>query len=144
MSLNHPKLLVVDDEPAITSIASHYLKSSGFQNVETANDPQAVLGIVARFQPDVLLLDISMPGVSGLEILESLTQSVMEDSLAVIMVTNMNDEHTKRKALILGAVDFISKPFDQNQLADAVSQALQGLPNRSFIIEASKPVVRKN
>ena len=130
------RILIVDDEPAVTQMLQFHLQQAGFLHVQTVNDPTNAINRVSEFKPDVLLLDISMPNMDGLQVLEELTDLVMEDSISVIMVTSCEQEHIKRKALILGAQDFISKPVDGGELVSRVTQSLAGRPNRDFILSA--------
>jgi len=139
MSTKESKILLVDDEPVITKTISHYLKLAGFTNILTENSPLNVVNIIGQYEPNILLLDISMPELDGLKILEQLSSRVIDDSLTVIMVTSSEEDYMKRKALILGACDFISKPVNPKELVARVESALLGRPNLDFILHSLPP-----
>lgn len=139
MNLKSKRILIVDDEATVTTVLSLLLKKAGFAFVETLNDPLKVTQYVLENKPDVLLLDISMPQLDGLKILEELGDLVVDDSLTVIMVTASEEEYVKRKALILGACDFIPKPVNKDELATRVENALLGRPNSEFILNSLPP-----
>ncbi|MGI9519369.1 MAG: response regulator [Pirellulaceae bacterium] len=139
MNVLEKRILLIDDEPLITRTLHAYLTAAGFVYVEILNDPLQVPAKIAEFDPDILLLDISMPEVDGLKILERLGDRVVDDDLTVIMVTSMEADYVKRKALILGACDFISKPVDPDELVRRVNDALSGRPNHDFILNTLAP-----
>ena len=117
----------------------HYLTQTGFTEISTLNNPLEVHSFVLEHRPDLLLLDISMPQINGLKVLEQLGDLVVDDSLTVIMVTSSEEDYVKRKALILGACDFISKPVDSSELARRVENAILGKPNSDFILNSLPP-----
>ena len=118
------KIMIVDDEPINIKVVQKYLKLAGYQHVIGVNDPYAVLGGIAREQPDLVLLDVMMPGVSGLEILSQIRADARWAFLPVIIVTAADNEETKLKALALGATDFLGKPVNGTELAPRVRNAL--------------------
>jgi len=130
------RILLVDDEPVITKTLSKYLQMAGFSNVRSLNDPLLVEQEMKDFNPQLMLLDISMPGLDGLKILERLSDRVIDDSLTVLMVTSTEDDYMKRTALILGARDFISKPVDPDELVSRVDDAFAGKPNLEFLLHS--------
>lgn len=136
MSPKESPILLVDDEPVITRTLCHYLKLAGYSNVRPENDPLQVVSVIGEFEPKVLLLDISMPQLNGLKILEQLSDRIVDDSITVIMVTSSEEEFVKRKALILGACDFISKPVNPRELVERLENALAGRPNLEFILRS--------
>ena len=101
-------LLVVDDEPKICEFLSTFFASRGFQ-VRVACSGHEALKLVSRQAPDYLLLDIHMPDMSGLEVLE-LVKELCPD-VKVIMATAAEDDETVEKAFRLGAVGYVTKPF---------------------------------
>ena len=118
------KIMIVDDEPINIKVVQKYLKLAGYQHVIGVTDPYAVLGGIAREQPDLVLLDVMMPGVSGLEILSQIRADARWAFLPVIIVTAADNEETKLKALELGATDFLGKPVNGTELAPRVRNAL--------------------
>ncbi len=139
MDLKTKSILIVDDEPVVTQMLSFYLNKAGFSSIQTLNEPLEVVDFVMREKPDLLLLDISMPKLDGLKILEQLGNLVVNDSITVIMVTSAEQDYLKRKALILGACDFIGKPVDPVELGTRVENALLGRPNSDFILNSLPP-----
>jgi DNA-binding response OmpR family regulator len=112
------KILIVDDEPAIIKIVSVKLRISGF-DVVTASDGQRALDLVNTESPDVMLLDVLMPGVDGFEVLQKL-RSVSQLPVIVFSARAENGH----KALSLGADDFISKPFDVSEMVIRIEKLL--------------------
>ncbi len=139
MSDREARILLVDDEPVITKMLNHHLKLAGYANVRSENNPLNVVDVIDEFQPRILLLDISMPHLDGLKILELLSSKVIDDSITVIMVTSSEEDYTKRKALILGACDFIGKPVNPRELVTRVENAIAGRPNLDFILHSLPP-----
>jgi len=118
------KLLVVDDEPGICDILKKTFGLIGF-TVLTATDGKTALSIVEKEKPRVVLLDIRMLGISGLEVLKEIKK--MDNCIKVIMVTVMDDENTKKEAKKLGADDFITKPFMSDYLEEVVRNKIAEL-----------------
>lgn len=102
-----PKILVVDDEPKIVKIARDYLERAGFR-VVTASDGPAVLPAVRAEKPDLVVLDLALPGQDGLDVTRALRR---ESDVPVIMLTARADEADRLIGLELGADDYITKPF---------------------------------
>lgn len=119
-----PKVLVVDDEPNILLSLEFLMQQAGF-DVATAEDGEQALAQLDHTQPDLLLLDISLPGISGFEVLEQLRSQTNYQSLPIIMLTAHGREVEKEKGLALGADDYITKPFSTRQLVDKVKALLQ-------------------
>lgn len=107
------RVLVVDDEPFVREVLSRFLSERGYQ-VDVAEDGQAALDLIRADAPDIVLLDLKMPRLGGLELLRILRDDGAE--LAVITISGHADEDTARESLDLGAADFINKPFDLEYL----------------------------
>lgn len=112
------KVLVVDDEPEVRLVLSEFLESRGFE-VATAESGAKALAIVDEVSPQVVLLDVTMPEMDGVETLKRLT--ALKPGLPIIMVTANADVDITSKLLALGAADYIPKPFDLDYLGQAVS-----------------------
>ncbi len=112
-----PKIMIVDDEDNMREDISRLLQMKGYETV-TANSAGEALSKFLVENPDLILLDIRMPEVDGLECLRQIKE-LKKDAL-VIMVTCVTDIDTAKKALRLGAVDFLVKPVDLNALETAI------------------------
>lgn len=119
-------VFVVEDEPAIQSLVSDYLRQSGFA-VETCGDGKEALGIIeARAQSgasfDLIVLDVMLPGLDGLEVCQRVRQFSM---VPVVFLTARHDEIDRLLGLRLGADDYISKPFSPRELVARVEAILR-------------------
>ncbi len=115
------KILVIDDEPSILNLVSAYLKPEGFE-VYTAADGNAGLKAARAFKPDLVILDLMLPGMDGIELLTRLRR---ESDVYVIMLTARTDETDKIVGLSVGADDYVTKPFSPRELTARVKAALR-------------------
>jgi two-component system OmpR family response regulator len=114
-------ILVVDDEPKIAALARDYLEHAGF-TVAVAADGRAALDAVRRARPDLLVLDLGLPKLDGLDV----TREIRRDSsLPIIMLTARDDELDKVLGLELGADDYLTKPFSPRELVARVRAVLR-------------------
>jgi two-component system, OmpR family, alkaline phosphatase synthesis response regulator PhoP len=114
-------ILVVDDERKIVDLARDYLEHAGFL-VRTAGDGPTALEVVRRDKPDLVVLDLGLPGLDGLDV----TRRIRRDSnLPVIMLTARDDELDKLVGLELGADDYLTKPFSPRELVARVRAVLR-------------------
>ncbi|MDX1493189.1 MAG: response regulator [Longimicrobiales bacterium] len=123
----HPgKILIVDDdEPLLRSLRRLFTRE-GYHTPETTSDPTKALQIFREWSPDLVMLDIHMPEVDGLEILRRLRKvGDPEDLIPVIVFSGDRDRDTRRKALELGATDFLTKPLDTTETLVRVRNALR-------------------
>jgi DNA-binding response OmpR family regulator len=107
-----PVVLVVEDEPAIASAVAHRMRAEGWQ-VETAPDGLSGVAAAARLHPDVIVLDVMLPGMDGLEVCRRVQA---ERPVPVIMLTARDDETDMLVGLGVGADDYITKPFSMREL----------------------------
>lgn len=117
-------ILIVDDNPTNLSVLSQALKNAGF-SVRVAEDGQTALQLVARKQPALILLDISMPGMDGFETCQRLKSDRNTARIPIIFMTAFTDTENKVKGLSLGAVDYIGKPFEKEEVIARVRVHLQ-------------------
>ena len=103
------RVLVVDDEPEAVELLREFLSAKGYE-VITASDGDEALRKVKEERPHLILLDILMPKMDGLEVLRQLRQ--IDKEVSVIMITAVNEEAIGRQAMELGAFDYIVKPLD--------------------------------
>ena len=112
-----PRVLVVDDEPVAVELLHAFLADKGLE-VLTASDGEEALRQVKEHRPHLILLDVRMPKLNGLEVLKRVRE--IDHEVGVIMVTAVNEEETGREALKLGAFDYITKPLDLPYLERAL------------------------
>jgi DNA-binding response OmpR family regulator len=115
------KVLVVDDDTSIVDLLSSYLRTEGFE-VETARDGSAALARARRWRPDVVVLDIMLPGLDGLEVLRRLRG---ESPAYVVMLTAKAEETDKVVGLSVGADDYVTKPFSPRELTARIRAMLR-------------------
>lgn len=114
-------ILVVDDEPVLLQTVRVYLEQAGF-TVQTTADGGAVLALARALHPDLIILDIMLPGMDGLDILTRLRR---ESSVYVLMLTARAEESDKVVGLTLGADDYLTKPFSPGELVARVKAILR-------------------
>lgn len=115
------KILVIDDEPSIVNLVSSYLKAEGYE-VLTASDGPSGLKSARVFRPDLILLDVMLPGMDGIELLSRLRR---ESDVYVILLTARTEETDKIVGLTVGADDYVTKPFSPRELTARVKAALR-------------------
>lgn len=115
------RVLVVDDVPAVQELLREYLESEGYM-VEVAGNGSDALRRLPEVRPDVVLLDILMPGLSGISVLKQIRATY--PGVRVIMVSGIGEEQTSKDALALGAVDYVTKPIDFSYLGWALETCL--------------------
>ena len=121
------KILVVDDESQTREFLAEVLREHGFETkaVESGNE---ILSVLSSFTPHLVLLDYSLPGKSGVEIIKILRASETYHQLPIIMVTGLDREDEKVAALELGADDYVVKPFSSKELAARIRAVLRRAP----------------
>jgi two-component system alkaline phosphatase synthesis response regulator PhoP len=119
--MSESKILVVDDEPGIVSTVRAFLEREGYV-VQTAADGPSALQLARTFAPDLIILDIMLPGMDGLEVLRRLRQ---ESEAYVLMLTARSDETDKLIGLTVGADDYLTKPFSPRELVARVKAILR-------------------
>jgi putative two-component system response regulator len=118
------KILIVDDEPINIKVVKKHLQGYGYTNFHTTTEPKRVIDLARAERPDIVLLDIMMPEVSGIEILDQLRKDNELQRVPVVILTAVGDARIKKKALELGATDFLTKPVDPSELVLRVGNAL--------------------
>ena len=121
------KILIIDDEPSILNLVSAYLKPEGYE-VLTAADGNAGLKAARAFKPDLILLDVMLPGLDGIELLSRLRR---ESDVYVIMLTAKTEETDKIVGLSVGADDYVTKPFSPRELVARIKAAFRRLDSSS-------------
>lgn len=120
------KILIVDDEPVNVRALSQILSRAGYGRLETTTDPSLVAALYQGYQPDLLLLDLHMPGLDGFAILEQLAPLIPPNAYFPILILTGDDRtETKRRALSMGAKDFLTKPFDLTEVLLRIRNLLE-------------------
>jgi two-component system alkaline phosphatase synthesis response regulator PhoP len=117
------KVLVIDDEESILNLVTSYLEKEGYQ-IATATDGLSGLKAARTFKPDIVVLDIMLPEMDGIELL---TQLRRESNVYVIMLTAKTEETDKIVGLSVGADDYVTKPFSPRELTARIKAALRRL-----------------
>jgi len=120
----HSRILIVDDEPLNLSLIEHSLKGNGY-NLRLMNNPVEALQVLTHEDYDLIMLDIKMPDMDGVEMLEAIKQNESIKNIPVLMLSAMDDFGTIKKCMESGAIDYISKPFKKMLLTSRVASCLR-------------------
>jgi two-component system, OmpR family, response regulator ResD len=131
-------VLVVDDEPTIAEVVSRYLERAGYE-VDSAGDGKLALELAARSRPDLVVLDVMLPGIDGLEVMRRL-RDLSPDHIAIIMLSAKGEESDRVVGLRLGADDYMVKPFSPAELVARVDAVLRRIDTTTD----SEPPLRFN
>ncbi len=118
------KILVVDDSTTNVVLLEAILDEKGY-TIETALNAKEAYSIIDRETPDLILLDLLMPKISGFEFLEEIRKNQKTKNTPVIVVSALTDEDNIDKILKMGAIDFVKKPIDLQYLVERVESVLQ-------------------
>ena len=121
----HRRILIVDDEPQITRVLRTSLSSQGY-DIRVANDGETALEILKDWMPDLVVTDLAMPNMDGLELCRRLRG---KSQLPIIVLSVRGEERTKVQALDAGADDYVTKPFGMNELLARVRANLRRSPS---------------
>ncbi len=120
------RILVIDDEADVTELVAYNLKAKGFE-VETLNDPNGSIGAARSFMPDLVILDVMMPDLNGVQICRMLRADPKLKKVPVIFLTAKAEEADRIQGLEVGADDYVSKPFSTKELMLRVQTILRRL-----------------
>ena len=120
------RILVVDDEPDITALVAYHLAKTGYR-VSTATNGADALRSAREERPDIVVLDLMLPGLSGYEVLAELRKRDETRDVGVILLTARREEADRIRGLSLGADDYLTKPFSPHELALRVAALLRRL-----------------
>lgn len=140
-ALLHAKILVVDDEPAIVMMLEDLLNAAGFTTVRSTTDARQVVAVYQEWQPDLILLDIHMHPLDGLEVMAQL-RPVEQDYLPILVLTGDTTQAMRQRALAVGAKDFLNKPFDPIEALTRIRNMLEvrllrnALRDHNMLLEA--------
>jgi two-component system phosphate regulon response regulator PhoB len=130
------RILVVDDEPDITALVAYHLARAGYR-VSTATNGQDALKSAREERPDVVVLDLMLPGVSGYEVLRELRQRPETREVGVILLTARREEADRVRGLSLGADDYLTKPFSPQELTLRIAAILRRLAAPAVVAGSS-------
>jgi two-component system alkaline phosphatase synthesis response regulator PhoP len=133
--MSKAKILVVDDESSILNLVTSYLRAEGYTYYSAVDGPSA-LKAARAYKPDLIVLDIMLPGMDGIEVLSQLRR---ESDVYVIMLTAKSEETDKVIGLSVGADDYLTKPFSPRELMARIKAALRRL--RTGVDSASGQVI---
>ena len=123
-NIRNRKIMIIDDDEVNVIAVRQQLKKFGYENFVTCTDARKALPIIVEQRPDIVLLDVQMPHVNGLEILLAINMSPELSKIPVVMLTAETDKKIKLAAIELGANDFLTKPLDITDLVSRVRNAL--------------------
>lgn len=129
----NPRIVIIDDEPINIRVVRRMLMLVGYEQFFTTTEPGAAMELIRSSQPDVVLLDIMMPAISGLDILRMLREDDDFVDLPVIILTAATDRETKLEALRLGATEFLTKPVDSTELEARLRNVLKVKAHQDWI-----------
>jgi two-component system chemotaxis response regulator CheY len=122
MSNNSKKILIVDDSAVIRKAIASYISDYDITIVGTANNGGTALKMFKKYNPDIVTLDITMPGIDGFKVLDRMIQ--MNSDAQIMVVTALSDKSTGLRALKIGAKSYITKPFRAEKLRQAFQRLL--------------------
>ncbi|WP_042372293.1 response regulator transcription factor [Streptacidiphilus neutrinimicus] len=118
------RILVVDDDPTVAEVVSGYLQRAGYA-VDRAVDGRAALERAAALHPDLVVLDLMLPEIDGLEVCRRLRAEPLSQAVPIVMLTAKGDEHDRILGLELGADDYVTKPFSPRELVLRIQSVLR-------------------
>ncbi|RPI05311.1 MAG: response regulator [Ignavibacteriae bacterium] len=116
-------ILVIDDEPSWLKITSHILQHKGY-DVLTAGSGAEALNALATFQPDIIFSDVRMPDMNGFDLVDHLKRNPATSSTPVVFFSAIDDYDARKVARTLGAVDYLIKPFNEDEVSSVLSKHL--------------------
>lgn len=128
------RILIVDDEPDVTELVGYHLRSKGYA-VEALNNPTQSIARIRAFQPDLVILDVMMPEISGIQICRMLRADPKTKAIPVVFLTARAEEADRVLGLEVGGDDYICKPFSNKELL----LRIQGLLRRSAGADEEQP-----
>jgi len=119
------KILIVDDQIDIVELLEMILKRAGYSNIVGTMDSRTVLDLYVEHRFDLILLDIRMPHLDGFQVMERLSGAIANDYLPILALTARQDMETRMKAIKAGAKDFVTKPFDYDEVLNRIKNMLE-------------------
>ncbi len=136
IAVEHNLILIVDDEPRNLLLLDRALAAAGFEHVYTTTDPRQVLSLARELSPDLIVLDLHMPGIDGFDLMGEITREFPQERyLPILVLTADATERAKRRALSAGAHDFLTKPFG---ITEAILRIRNLLETRTLYIQLER------
>jgi CheY-like chemotaxis protein len=120
------RILIVDDNPTNLKLVAYLVKAQGY-DVETASDADAAVAAIAAVPPDLILMDLQLPGVDGLELTRRLKADPATRAIKIVAVTAYAMKGDQEKALAAGCDDYVTKPIDTRALPQVIARHLEGV-----------------
>ncbi|WP_409028983.1 response regulator [Gracilimonas sediminicola] len=117
-------ILIVDDTPANLRLLSHVLTKEGYEYIEASNGHEAI-ELAKKHEPDLILLDIMMPDISGFEVVKRIKSNQLLEDTPVIFLSSLSDTEDKVQGFKYGGVDYITKPFQKEETLARIKTHLQ-------------------
>jgi response regulator RpfG family c-di-GMP phosphodiesterase len=136
-------IMIVDDEEYNILVVRRHLRQAGYQNFITTTDPTSVMTMLSDCTPDLVLLDVMMPEISGLELLQMMRGDDKFPHIPVIILTASSEAHIKLEALELGATDFLAKPVDASELVLRIRNTLLIKEHQDYLSHYNSELERK-
>ena len=121
----HARILIVDDEHIYVELLRRLLERAGFSRIESTNDSREAVDLYLKFRPDLIVLDLHMPHLDGLEVMDELNKIAEASYLPILMLTGDDTQEAKRDALSRGAKDFLNKPFHTDEVLLRIGTLLE-------------------
>ena len=135
--MDNKKILVVDDQPGNVFLLQDRLNREGFE-VITAYDGTSGIKVAREQNPDLILLDIMMPGIDGFEVCREISSNNYTNHIPIILVTALNSSEDTQKGFDCGAFDYIKKPFNKIELLARIKAAVRFTETKKLLIELEK------
>lgn len=136
-TLENPKVLIVDDQPFFVTMLKDQLSLMGYEVLAAYSGTEA-LKLAMKNQPDLILLDVVLPDIDGFKVCHSIKSSPQTDHIPVLMLTALTDVKSKHKGLKAGAIDFLSKPIDQDELSYKIENVIKLKDQQKFLQNRTK------
>ena len=122
------KILIVDDEESNVRLLEYLLQREGYRSVRSTTHPQEVVQVHEEYCPDLVLLDLVMPGIDGVEIMKRLYEVKRKTYPSIIVISANDNDEAKVRSLALGVLDFLAKPFNRVEVVERIKKVLSVEP----------------
>lgn len=123
--MHHKKILIVEDEKEVAQSLEDFLRDEGFTALERAADGIHAVRQAQKFMPDLILLDLKMPGADGITVLKKLKKAAPTATIPIIVITGAGDDTIKRRLLSSGVCAYFQKPYKPELLLAGIKNALK-------------------